>query len=81
MEWGREVKELPKCTWQERAANPGYNIEDTADESPMQHNPGMGNTMKEYKAGSLHSGSKSGPKVKSRAQAVAIGMSEMRKGK
>ena len=32
--------------------------------------------MGEYKRGELHSGSKSGPKVKSRKQAVAIAMSE-----
>jgi hypothetical protein len=36
----------------------------------------VGKVMKEYKAGELHSGSKTGPKVTSRAQAVAIGMSE-----
>lgn len=34
--------------------------------------------MHEFKAGKLHSGSKKGPLVKSRAQAVAIGMSEQR---
>ena len=32
--------------------------------------------MKEFKKGKLHSGSKHGPKVKSRAQAIAIGMNE-----
>lgn len=32
--------------------------------------------MSEYKHGTLHSGSKKGPKVKSRKQAVAIAMSE-----
>lgn len=32
--------------------------------------------MSEYKEGKLHSGSKKGPKVKSRKQAVAIAMSE-----
>lgn len=32
--------------------------------------------MREYKKGKLHSGSKHGPKVKSRKQAVAIAMSE-----
>lgn len=37
--------------------------------------------MKEYGAGKLHSGSKAGPKVKSRKQAVAIALSEARKGK
>ena len=35
--------------------------------------------MSEYKRGTLHSGSKKGPKVKSRRQAVAIALSEARK--
>ena len=35
--------------------------------------------MKEYRAGKLRSGSKKGPKVKSRKQAVAIALSEARK--
>jgi len=35
--------------------------------------------MREYKEGELHSGSKKGPKVKSRKQAVAIALSEARK--
>jgi hypothetical protein len=35
--------------------------------------------MKEYKEGTLHSGSKKGPKVQSRKQAVAIALSEARK--
>jgi len=37
--------------------------------------------LREYKAGKLHSGSKAGPKVKSRKQAIAIGLSEQRKQK
>jgi len=39
--------------------------------------------MKEFKSGTLHSGSKKGPVVKSRKQAVAIAMSEagMKMGK
>lgn len=42
--------------------------------------------MGEYKRGTLHSGSKKGPKVTSRKQAIAIamseaGMSKMKKGK
>lgn len=41
--------------------------------------PGMENTMHEFKHGTLHSGSKEGPKVKSRAQAIAIGLSKERK--
>ena len=41
----------------------------------------IGKVMHEYKAGELHSGSKSGPMVKSRKQAIAIGMSESKKSK
>ena len=39
----------------------------------------MQKVMHEYKHGTLHSGSKKGPKVKKRSQAIAIGMSEARK--
>lgn len=35
--------------------------------------------MHEYKEGSLHSGSKTGPKVTSRKQAIAIAISEGKK--
>lgn len=41
----------------------------------------VGKVMHEFKQGDLHSGSKHGPQVKSRAQAIAIGMSEARKAK
>ena len=37
--------------------------------------------MHEFKAGKLHSGSKKGPMVKSRKQAIAIALSEAGKGK
>ena len=40
--------------------------------------PGMKNTMREFGAGQLHSGSKTGPVVKNRKQAIAIGLSEQR---
>ena len=36
-------------------------------------------TMGEFKRGTLHSGSKKGPKVRSRKQAIAIAMSQARK--
>ena len=36
----------------------------------------VGKVMGEFKRGTLHSGSKKGPKVKSRKQAIAISMSE-----
>ena len=37
--------------------------------------------MREYKQGALHSGSKTGPKVKGRRQAIAIALSEAGKGR
>jgi len=37
--------------------------------------------MHEFKTGSLHSGSKKGPKVTNRKQAIAIAMSEAGKSK
>ena len=37
--------------------------------------------MREYKKGKLHSGSKKGPKVTSRKQAIAIALSEAGKSK
>lgn len=36
-------------------------------------------TMHEFKHGTLHSGSKKGPKVKNRKQAIAIALSQARK--
>jgi hypothetical protein len=36
-------------------------------------------TMHEFKEGDLHSGSKKGPIVESRPQAIAIGLSQARK--
>lgn len=38
----------------------------------------MHKVMREFKQGKLHSGSKHGPEVHSRKQAIAIGMSEAR---
>jgi len=44
---------------------------------PAQRGPKkVARVMREYKKGKLHSGSKRGPKVRSRKQAVAIAMSE-----
>lgn len=42
---------------------------------------GMKKTMEEFKAGDLHSGSKKGPVVTNRKQAIAIGLSEQDKEK
>lgn len=41
----------------------------------------MHKVMSEYKAGKLHSGSKKGPLVTSRKQAVAVALSEAGKSK
>ena len=40
--------------------------------------PGVKATMHEFKAGTLHSGSKRGPKVTNPKQAIAIALSEER---
>ena len=42
-------------------------------------NAKVGKVMKEFKGGSLHSGSKKGPMVSSRKQAIAIALSEQAK--
>lgn len=47
----------------------------------MKSSKKVAKVMKEFKAGSLHSGSKKGPKVTSRKQAIAIAMSEAKKAK
>ncbi len=41
----------------------------------------VGKVMHEFKAGTLHSGSKTGPKVKNPAQAKAIALSEAGMGR
>lgn len=41
--------------------------------------PGMKDTMSEFASGDLHSGSKEGPQVTSRKQAIAIGLNQARK--
>ncbi len=41
----------------------------------------IGKVMKEFKEGDLHAGSKKGPVVKDKAQALAIGYSEAKKKK
>ena len=40
---------------------------------------GVGDAMKEFNAGTLNSGSPTGPKVTSRKQAIAIGLNSARK--
>lgn len=46
-----------------------------------EKSPKIHKVMHEFKHGELHSGSKHGPKVTNRKQAVAIAISEARKGK
>lgn len=47
----------------------------------VSKSPKIHKVMHEFKHGTLHSGSKSGPKVTSRKQAVAIAISEARNAK
>ncbi len=47
----------------------------------MKHNDKVKTVMHEFKRGELHSGSKTGPRVKIRKQAVAIAMSEAGKSR
>ena len=47
----------------------------------MAKNDKVKKVMKEFKAGALHSGSKKGPVVKSRKQAIAIALSEAKMAK
>ena len=44
--------------------------------APTKAQKKIGKVMHEYKAGELHSGSKKGPAVTSKRQAVAIALSE-----
>lgn len=41
--------------------------------------PGVADTMREFKSGTLHSRSKKGPLVSDRKQAIAIALSQARK--
>tara|TARA_R100001143_G_C3302423_1_gene106236 strand:+ start:330 stop:539 length:210 start_codon:yes stop_codon:yes gene_type:complete len=57
------------------------NISKEISRGPSKKKNKMKTVMGEYKKGTLRSGSKKGPKVKSRKQAIAIALSESRKGK
>lgn len=63
----------------ERAAESPDNPPPTP--TPLGKDGKVGKVMGEFKHGTLHSGSKSGPKVKNKRQAVAIAMSEAGKSK
>ena len=50
-------------------------------EEKMKKKSKVEKVMKEFKQGKLHSGSKKGPKVSNRKQAIAIALSEAKKMK
>ena len=60
---------------------PSSNFAAAVGARKMKSKDKMATVMGEFKRGKLHSGSKKGPKVKSRKQAIAIGMNEAGKGK
>ena len=57
----------------------GFGDKEEPMKKPSKMQAKIGKVMHEYKAGDLHSGSKKGPTVTSRKQAIAIGISEGRK--
>jgi hypothetical protein len=68
--------------------NDSYLKKGMKDESEKKHKVAkmraqakVGKVMHEFKAGMLHAGSKKGPVVSSRKQAIAIGLSEAGKSK
>ena len=73
-------RELTHLLWTStRSGNLRGEIPIVTEEAGMAKGRGMAKVhkvMHEYKMGKLHSGSRSGPVVKSRKQAVAIAMSE-----
>ncbi len=76
-------KKCTKCAHKEmKAKKEAKKIVKKADKKHGSKYKGVAKVdkvMKEYKEGKLHSGSKKGPKVKKKSQAVAIALSEARK--
>jgi hypothetical protein len=59
----------------------GWQVSCKEQEMKSKSDKKMSKVMREYKAGTLNSGSKKGPIVKSRKQAIAIGLSQAGKKK
>lgn len=59
----------------------GCYIREKLLESMKKRKSKVEKVMKEFKEDTLHSGSKKGPKVTSRKQAIAIALSEQRKAR
>lgn len=54
-------------------------IEKTIEQKPVKGKAKIAKVMHEFKAGTLNSGSKKGPKVKKRSQAIAIALNSKKK--
>jgi hypothetical protein len=81
--FGKGVGHVIKRAYEEDAASlPGRHIHIHVHDAATArtNDPGIAGTMHEFKHGTLHSGSKKGPKVKSRKQAIAIALSKQRRG-
>lgn len=79
-----EDKELMKSLKTKKSAHSKAKKKDPKPKRSIRSKKGkdkVEKVMREYKEGTLHSGSKKGPVVKSRGQAIAIALSEARKKK
>jgi len=80
----KEDKQIEKDTPKEHKEHPEFSKKVAkkiaADHASEGKGGGMEKTMKEFKEGKLHSGSKKGPEVTSRKQAIAIGMNSGKGG-
>ena len=63
----------------EEHSGKGHKSEKGERHKPMKKGGKIAKVLHEYKSGELHSGSKQGPLVKSKRQALAIAMNEARK--
>lgn len=82
MKHGKSKKKCANCHKAMKAKKEAKRIVKKSDKKHGSEYKGVSKVdrvMHEYKEGKLHSGSKKGPKVKKKSQAIAIALSEARK--